>query len=81
MHWRCSAVLSRLREQEPGGFQCTGSLLRAGVYRRAHNKRQTLENAHEPNHKLVKVRIAVLKRQHGRAHTAAHKAFERVEAR
>ena len=41
--------------------------------------RQDLEGAHEPSHKLVKVRTAVLKRQHGRAHTAAQKAFERVE--
>lgn len=41
--------------------------------------RQDLEGAHEPSHKLVKVRTAVLKRQHGRAHTAAEKAFERVE--
>jgi hypothetical protein len=38
MHWQCSAVLSRLREQEYGGLQRTGSLLRAGVYRRAYNK-------------------------------------------
>ena len=41
--------------------------------------REDLEGAHEPNHKLVKARTAVLQRQHGRAHTAAKKAFERVE--
>jgi hypothetical protein len=79
--WRCSAIPSRLREQEYGGLQRTGSLLRTGVYRRAYNKHQDLEGAHEPNHKVVKVRTAVLERQHGRAHTAAHKAFERVEPR
>jgi hypothetical protein len=41
--------------------------------------REDLEGAHEPNHRLVKVRIAVLARQHGRVHTAATKAFARVE--
>ena len=41
--------------------------------------RQDLEGAHEPNHKLVKVRTVLLKRQHGRVHTAAKKAFERAE--
>jgi hypothetical protein len=41
--------------------------------------REDLEGAHEPNHRLVKVRIAVLARQHGRVHTAATKAFVRVE--
>jgi hypothetical protein len=41
--------------------------------------RQDLEGAHEPNHKLVKARTVLLKRQHGRVHTAAKKAFERAE--
>ena len=41
--------------------------------------REDLVGAHEPNHKLVKVRTVVLKRQHGRVHTAARKAFEHVE--
>ena len=41
--------------------------------------RKDLEGVHEPGHKLVKVRTAVLKRQHGRVHTAAQKAFKRVE--
>src|SRR5712691_11452812 len=41
--------------------------------------REDLEGVHEPNHKLVKVRTVVLKRQHGRVHTAARKAFGRVE--
>ena len=41
--------------------------------------REDLVGAHEPNHKLVKARTVVLQRQHGRAHTAAKKAFERVE--
>jgi hypothetical protein len=42
-------------------------------------RRQDLESPHEPNHKLVKVRTTVLKRQYGRVYTAARKAFERVE--
>ena len=41
--------------------------------------REDLEGTHEPNHKLVKLRTVVLKRQHGRVHTAAKKAFERAE--
>jgi polysaccharide pyruvyl transferase WcaK-like protein len=41
--------------------------------------REDLEGTHEPNHKLVKVRTVVLKRQHGRVHVAARKAFEHVE--
>jgi len=41
--------------------------------------REDLEGVHEPNHKLVKVRTVVLKRQHGRVHTAARKAFGHVE--
>jgi len=41
--------------------------------------REDIEGAHEPNHKLVKVRTVVLKRQHGRAHIAARKGFERLE--
>ena len=40
---------------------------------------QDLEGEHEPNHNLVKVRASLLKRQEGRAHTAAHAAFRRVE--
>ncbi|KAH9997136.1 hypothetical protein BJV77DRAFT_986132 [Russula vinacea] len=34
---------------------------------------------HEPSHRLVKVRINVLSRNHGRAYSAACDAFERVE--
>ena len=41
--------------------------------------RQDLEAAHEPCHRLVKVRVTVLRRQHGRVHTAACEAFERVK--
>jgi hypothetical protein len=37
-----------------------------------------VEVAHEPNHRLVKVRTTVLLRSHGRVHTAACDAFERV---
>ncbi|KAI9464119.1 hypothetical protein BJY52DRAFT_887705 [Lactarius psammicola] len=40
--------------------------------------REDLETAHEPSHRLLKVRTVVLQRQHGRAHTAALAAFERV---
>jgi len=45
----------------------------------AHVTRKDLEVAHEPNHRLVKARATVLTRHHGRAHTAACDAFERVE--
>ena len=41
--------------------------------------REDLEEAHEPTHRLVKVRTALLSRSHGRVHTAACDAFERVE--
>lgn len=41
--------------------------------------RKDIKVPHEPNHKLVKVRTVVLYRQHGRVHTAALAAFERVE--
>jgi hypothetical protein len=40
--------------------------------------RQDIEGAHEPTHRLVKVRTALLTRSHGRVHTAACDAFERV---
>jgi hypothetical protein len=40
--------------------------------------RDDLEKPHEPNHRLVKVRTSVLTRSHGRVHTAACDAFERV---
>ena len=40
--------------------------------------REDLEKAHEPNHRLVKVRTSVLTRSHGRVHTAACDAFGRV---
>ena len=40
--------------------------------------RKDLEKAHEPNHRLVKVRTSVLTRSHGRVHTAACDAFGRV---
>ncbi|KAF8497394.1 hypothetical protein F5888DRAFT_1906711 [Russula emetica] len=40
--------------------------------------RRDVEGAHEPNHRLVKVRTTVLLRSHGRVHTAACNAFERV---
>jgi hypothetical protein len=41
--------------------------------------REDLEAPHEPNHRLVKARTTVLTRQHGRAFTAAGKAFTKVE--
>jgi hypothetical protein len=41
--------------------------------------RQDLKVAHEPSHRLVKVRTVVLERQLGRVHTAALVAFERVK--
>ena len=41
--------------------------------------RQDLEAPHDPNHRLVKFRIAVLTRQQGRAFTAAEQAFTKVE--
>ncbi|KAI0249341.1 hypothetical protein BJV78DRAFT_1347821 [Lactifluus subvellereus] len=41
--------------------------------------REDIDGAHEPNHKLVKVRTVVLKRQQGHVYTAARAAFERVE--
>ncbi|KAH8987709.1 hypothetical protein EDB83DRAFT_2535566 [Lactarius deliciosus] len=41
--------------------------------------REDLKVPHEPNHRLLKVRAIVLERQHGRAHTAALAAFERVK--
>jgi hypothetical protein len=40
--------------------------------------RGDIEGAHEPNHRLVKIRTAVLTRRQGRAYTAACDAFERV---
>jgi hypothetical protein len=40
--------------------------------------RQDLESAHEPSHRLVKVRTTLVSRSHGRAHTAACDAFKRV---
>jgi hypothetical protein len=40
--------------------------------------REDLENAHEPDHRLVKVRTSLLTRSHGRVHTAACDAFGRV---
>jgi len=40
--------------------------------------RRDIEGAHEPNHRLVKVRTTVLMRSHGRVHIAACNAFERV---
>jgi len=41
-------------------------------------KREDLECAHEPSHRLIKVRTPVLTRNHGRAVTAACEAFQRV---
>ncbi|KAH8987639.1 hypothetical protein EDB92DRAFT_1948471 [Lactarius akahatsu] len=41
--------------------------------------RQDLKVPHEPSHRLVKVRPAILKRQLGRVQTAALAAFERVK--
>ena len=41
--------------------------------------RQDLKLAHEPSHRLVKVRTIVLERQLGRVNTAALEAFERVK--
>ena len=40
--------------------------------------RYNIEGAHEPSHRLVKARINVVTRSHGRVHTAACKAFEHV---
>jgi hypothetical protein len=40
--------------------------------------RRDVEGAHEPNHRLVKVRTTVLIRSHGCVHTAACSAFVRV---
>ncbi len=40
--------------------------------------RRDIDGVHEPNHRLVKVRTTVLTRSHGRVHTAACNAFERV---
>ena len=52
---------------------CAPKCVAARVTHRRH-----VEGAHEPNHRLVKVRITVLMRSHGRVHTAACNAFERV---
>jgi hypothetical protein len=41
--------------------------------------RQDLKVAHEPTHRLVKVRTVVLERRLGRVHTAALMAFGRVK--
>lgn len=49
--------------------QCVGSRV---------TDRENLERAHEPNHRLVKVRTPVLLRNQGRAHRNACEAFERV---
>ena len=40
--------------------------------------REDIEGAHEPSHRIVKVRTTLLTRSHGYAHTAACTAFERV---
>jgi hypothetical protein len=45
----------------------------------AHVTRKDLELAHEPGHRLVKVRTSVQSRTYGHTHTAACNAFERVE--
>jgi hypothetical protein len=43
--------------------------------------RPDLKVTHEPSHhRLVKIRTVVLKRQHGRVHTAALAAYERVQS-
>ena len=42
--------------------------------------RENIEGAHEPNHRLVKVRTPVLLRNQGRAHRGACEAFQRVQA-
>jgi hypothetical protein len=49
--------------------QCVGARL---------THREDLEGAHEPSHRLVKVRTTMLSRSHGCAHTAACDAFKRV---
>jgi hypothetical protein len=41
--------------------------------------REDLKTAHEPSHRLLKIRTVVLERQFGRAHAAALAAFERVQ--
>src|SRR5882757_9440154 len=52
---------------------CTPNCVAARV-----THRKDVESAHEPNHRLVKARTTVLIRSHGRVHTAACNAFERV---
>jgi hypothetical protein len=42
-------------------------------------RRQDLEGAHEPSHRLVKVHFVLLRRQYGIVHADACAAFERVE--
>lgn len=41
--------------------------------------REDLKTAHEPSHRLLKIRTVVLERQFGRAYTAALAAFKRVQ--
>jgi hypothetical protein len=53
---------------------CTQECIAARI-----TNRRDLEFAHEPSHRLVKVRTVVLRRQHGRVHTAAIAAFENVQ--
>ena len=53
-----------------GAAECVGARI---------SERKNLEEPHEPNHRLVKVRTTVLLRSEGRVHTAACDAFERVE--
>ena len=53
-------------------------LCSAPQYVAARVTREDLESAHEPSHRLVKVRTTVLTRSHGRAHTMACDAFARV---
>ena len=42
-------------------------------------EREDLEGAHEPSHRLVKLRTNVTERNYGRLYTAAFDAFKRVE--
>ena len=62
-----------IKSTEPLDLCCAPQCVAARV------TREDLEVAHEPSHRLVKLRINVLSRNHGRAYSAACDAFERVE--
>jgi hypothetical protein len=50
------------------------------VTARVMTTRDDIEGVHEPNHRLVKVRIPVLVRSYGTVYSAALRAFERVQS-